>query len=179
VKPLQAPPVVGLIAYSGTGKTTLLTRVIPLLRAHGLRIALIKHAHHHFDIDTPGKDSHRLREAGAEQVMIASRNRWVWMRETPDQPEAELEEMIEQLAPTGIDLILVEGFKHGHYRKIELRRHELDNPRLYVDDPDVIAVATDGPLEPFTELPILDINNPAAIADFIIATCELDPKEHP
>lgn len=173
------PPVLGLVAYSGTGKTTLLTHVIPLLRASGLRVALIKHAHHNFDIDTPGKDSHRLRKSGAEQVMIASRDRWVWMRETPGQPEAELDEMIALLAPTGIDLVLVEGFKHERYRKIELRRQALDRPRLYIDDPDIIAVATDGPLEPSTTLPVLDINDPKAIADFIIATCRLDREEHP
>lgn len=170
------PPVLGLVAYSGTGKTTLLTQVIPLLRQRGLRIALIKHAHHAFDIDTPGKDSHRLREAGAEQVMIASRDRWVWMRETPGHAEASLGEMIERLQPTGLDLILVEGFKHEHYRKIELRRQGLDNPRLYVDDPDIIAVATDAPLQPPTDLPVLDINNPAAIADFIVADCRLDQE---
>jgi molybdopterin-guanine dinucleotide biosynthesis protein B len=159
----QTPPILGFVAFSGTGKTTLLTRVIPLLREAGLRVALIKHAHHQFDIDTPGKDSYRLRQAGAEHVMIASRGRWVWMAETPGQREARLDEMLARLGELDVDLILIEGFKHERYPKIELRRSELDNPRL-----DIIAVASDGPLEPPTQLPQLDLNDPAAIATFIV-----------
>ena len=164
----RTPPILGFVAYSGTGKTTLLTRVIPLLRQAGLRIAMIKHAHHQFDIDTPGKDSHRLRQAGAEHVMIASRGRWVWMAETPDRDEARLDDMLARLAQIDVDLILIEGFKHERYPKIELHRVELNNPRLYPDDPDIIAVACDGPLLPETHLPLLDINDPAAIAAFIV-----------
>ncbi len=164
----RTPPTLGFVAYSGTGKTTLLTRVIPLLREAGLRVALIKHAHHQFDIDSPGKDSYRLREAGAEHVMIASRGRWVWMAETPGQEEARLGEMLARLGELDVDLILIEGFKHERYPKIELRRSELDNPRLYPDDPDIIAVASDGPLDPPTRLPQLDLNDPASIAAFIV-----------
>ncbi len=164
----RTPPVLGFVAYSGTGKTTLLTRVIPLLREAGVRVALIKHAHHQFDIDTPGKDSYRLRKAGAEHVMIASRGRWVWMAETPGQEEARLDEMLARLGEIDVDLILIEGFKHERYPKIELRRNELDNPRLYPDDPDIIAVACDGPLDPPTRLPQLDLNDPEAIAAFIV-----------
>lgn len=164
----RTPPILGFVAYSGTGKTTLLTKVIPLLRQAGLRIAMIKHAHHQFDIDTPGKDSHRLRQAGAEHVMIASRGRWVWMAETPGQDEARLDDMLARLREIDVDLILIEGFKHERYPKIELRRNELDNPRLYPDDPDIIAVACDGPLQPETRLPVLDINDPEAIAAFIV-----------
>ena len=164
----RTPPILGFVAYSGTGKTTLLTRVIPLLRQAGLRIAMIKHAHHQFDIDTPGKDSHRLRQAGAEHVMIASRGRWVWMAETPDRDEARLDDMLARLAQIDVDLILIEGFKHERYPKIELHRVELNNPRLYPDDPDIIAVACDGPLLPETHLPLLDINDPEAIATFIV-----------
>lgn len=167
--PTRTPPVLGFVAYSGTGKTTLLTSVIPLLRQRGVRVALIKHAHHQFDIDTPGKDSYRLREAGAEHVMIASRGRWVWMAETPGQDEACLETMLEHLGEVDVDLILIEGFKHEHYPKIELHRLELHNPRLYPNDPDIVAVACDGPIEPPTRLPLLDINDPSAIADFIVA----------
>jgi molybdopterin-guanine dinucleotide biosynthesis protein MobB len=164
----HVPPILGFVAYSGTGKTTLLTKVIPLLREAGIRIALIKHAHHRFDIDTPGKDSYRLRQAGAEQVMIASRGRWVWMAETPDQDEARLSDMLTRLGEVDVDLILIEGFKHEHYPKIELHRVELDNPRLYPNDPDIIAVACDGPLLPATQLPLLDLNDPEAIAAFIV-----------
>lgn len=161
-------PILGFVAYSGTGKTTLLTRLIPLLRDAGLRVALIKHAHHHFDIDNPGKDSYRLREAGAEHVMIASSQRWVWMAETPDHDEARLAEMLERIAGIDVDLVLIEGFKHERYPKIELRRSELPNPRLYPDDPDIVAVASDGPLDPPTDLPVLDINDPPGIVRFIV-----------
>lgn len=161
-------PTLGFVAYSGTGKTTLLTRLIPLLREAGVRVALIKHAHHDFDIDTPGKDSFRLREAGAEQVMIASRQRWVWMAETPQRDEARLADMLERMADIDVDLVLIEGFKHEHYPKIELRRNALPNPRLYPDDPDIIAVACDGPLDPPTTLPVLDINDPPAIVRFVL-----------
>ncbi len=175
----RTPPTLGLVAYSGTGKTTLLTRVIPLLREAGLRVALIKHAHHQFDIDTPGKDSYRLRQAGAEHVMIASRGRWVWMAETPGQDEARLADLLDRLGDLDVDLILIEGFKHERYPKIELRRHELDNPRLYPEDPDIIAVACDGPLDPPTRLPLLDLNDPQAIADFIVARVGTAPGSQP
>lgn len=160
-------PVLGFAAFSGTGKTTLLTQIIPLLRAEGIRVGLIKHAHHDFDIDKPGKDSYELRKAGAAQVLVASSQRWALMVETANQPEAQLDELLSRLDQTALDLILVEGFRHVSFTKIELHRPALGHPLLCVTDNSIIAVASDAPLELPRQLPLLDINNPAAIARFI------------
>lgn len=162
-------PLVGFVAYSGTGKTTLLEKVIPELRAMNLRIGLIKHAHHDFDIDIPGKDSWRLRQAGATQVMVASRKRWALITEhdlTRDEPN--LQELLRQLDTTLLDLVLVEGFKHEPFPKIELRRSELERPEIHPEDPHVIAVAHDAPEHYHCPLPLLDINQPTEIARFIV-----------
>ena len=119
----------GFVAFSGTGKTTLLKQLIPILKARGLHLALIKHTHHQFDIDTPGKDSYELRQAGAEQVMVASRRRWALMVETPNQnDDPPLESLIDHLDTKALDLILVEGFKHAAVPKIELHRPILNKP---------------------------------------------------
>jgi molybdopterin-guanine dinucleotide biosynthesis protein B len=128
---------------------------------------MIKHAHHDFDIDIPGKDSYALRKAGAEQVMIASSRRWALMTETPAQPEADLFTLVERLDHTRLDLILVEGFRHVAFRKIELHRPRLQHPLLCTQDPHIIAVATDARLAVSLPLPLLDLNNPPQIADFI------------
>lgn len=163
-----ARPLLGFCAFSGTGKTTLLTRLIPLLRERGLQLAVLKHAHHRFDIDQPGKDSYRLREAGAEQVLIASRHRMALIREfATEQPEPTLATLLGHLDLTDVDLVLVEGFKHESIPKIELHRPALGHPLLHGDDPQVIAVASDGPFEPLRPLPVLDLNDAAAIAGFI------------
>lgn len=163
----RSAPVLGFAAYSGTGKTTLLTRLIPLLRERGTRIAMIKHAHHNFDIDQPGKDSYELRKAGAEQMLITSSRRWALMveRETPADPV--LAEMIARLDHSDVDLVLVEGFKHEAFPKIELHRPGLGKPLLFPEDPDILAVASDVPERIATELPVLDLNDPTAIAAFI------------
>lgn len=160
-------PLVGFVAYSGTGKTTLLEKVIPELRSMNLRVGLIKHAHHDFDIDTPGKDSWRLRQAGATQVMVASRKRWALMTEHETREEPNLQELLSQLDTTRLDLVLVEGFKHEMFPKIELRRSELDRPEIYPQDIHVIAVAHDAPERYRCPLPLLDINQPNQIARFI------------
>lgn len=160
-------PVLGFAAFSGTGKTTLLTRLIPLLRARGLHIGMIKHAHHEFDIDTPGKDSYELRKAGAEQMLIASSRRWALMVETPTQPEADLFALVARLDQTQLDLILVEGFRHETIPKIELHRPSLRHPLLCLQDKKIIAVATDTVLTTALTIPVLDLNQPAQIADFI------------
>lgn len=159
-------PVLGFAAWSGTGKTTLLSRVLPILRQAGLRCALLKHAHHSFDIDQPGKDSYELRKAGADQVLIASRWRWALMVESERERDPPLDEMLQRLDPAQADIVLVEGFKHERMPKIELHRPALGRPLLYPDDPDIIAIASDEPLE--TPLPRLDLNDPAAIAAFIV-----------
>ena len=161
-------PVVGFSAYSGTGKTTLLTRVIPQLKSRGLKIAVIKHAHHHFDLDQPGKDSYVLRKSGANQTVICTHTRMALMSEF-DKPEDDpsLEEIIESLNPAKSDLVLVEGYKHLKFSKIELHRKALGKPYLYPNDPAIIAIACDAPPSQATEIPIRDINDPEGIAKFI------------
>jgi molybdopterin-guanine dinucleotide biosynthesis protein B len=161
-------PVVGFVAYSGTGKTTLLEQVIPLLSQGGVRLAIIKHAHHEFDIDQPGKDSYRLRKAGAQQMLIASARRWALMYENPIEEEPSLQHCIDQLDHSELDLILVEGFKHEAYAKIELHRPALGKELIYPGDEHVVAVATDDPEALDTHLIKLDINDPAAITNYLL-----------
>jgi len=162
-------PILGFVAYSGTGKTTLLLKIIPLLKAKGLRIGMIKHSHHKkFDIDHPGKDSYRLREAGAEQMLVASRKRWALMVEMEEEfEEPNLEELLSHLEQEKLDLILVEGFKHEHYPKIEVHRPSLERPLIFPEDKAVIAIASDEPLAITTDLPRLDMNQPEQIVVFI------------
>ena len=160
-------PVLGFAAFSGTGKTTLLEKLIPQLVEQGIRIAMVKHAHHAFDIDTPGKDSHRLRKAGAQQMLIASSQRQALMIENPVPQEPRLDALITRLDLEAVDLILVEGFKHVPFPKIELHREALGKTLLHPDDPTIIAVACDHPADTGT-LPLLDINDTAAITTFIM-----------
>jgi len=161
-------PLLGFVAFSGTGKTTLLRQLIPLLKKQGLKIGLIKHAHHRFDIDIPGKDSYELRKAGADQVLVASQQRWAMVTETPEQEgDPALTDMLAHLDQSGLDLILVEGFKHVAFPKLELHRPVLGHPLLFPDDPDILAIATDAALSQETTLPVLDLNKPAAFVDFI------------
>jgi molybdopterin-guanine dinucleotide biosynthesis adapter protein len=163
------PPVLGFAAFSGTGKTTLLVKLLPLLTARGLRIGMIKHAHHTFDVDHPGKDSYVLRKAGASQMLVSSRQRWALMVEieTPRE-EPRLSDMLPHLDASCLDLILVEGFKHERIPKIELYRPSLGHPLLFPEDETVIAVATDAPLPRTTVLPVLDLNAPEQIAEFVL-----------
>ncbi|UCA10628.1 bifunctional molybdopterin-guanine dinucleotide biosynthesis adaptor protein MobB/molybdopterin molybdotransferase MoeA [Aeromonas enteropelogenes] len=170
--PAPTLPLLGFAAWSGTGKTTLLEQLIPLLVARGLRLGVLKHAHHDFDIDQPGKDSHRLRKAGANQMMVASRRRHARIIET-ELAEADFRELLASFDQTCLDLLLVEGFKHEHFPKIELHRAAIGKPLLFPDDRDIIAVASDQPAD--TTLPRLDINDLDAIADFVcdyLAGCQ-------
>jgi len=160
-------PILGFAAYSGTGKTTLLRQLLPLLGREGIRIGMIKHAHHSFEVDTPGKDSFELRKAGAQQMLIASRQRWALMVDQEERAEPDLQAMVDRLDQERLDLILVEGFKHEHFPKIELYRPALGKPLLFSDDPMVIAVATDAELPVATRLPVLDLNDIAQIAAFV------------
>jgi molybdopterin molybdotransferase len=160
-------PVLGFAAFSGTGKTTLLEKLIPQLTARGIRIGLVKHAHHAFDIDQPGKDSYRLRKAGAQQVLIASSQRQALMTENTTLQEPRLDDLLTRLDLDNIDLVLVEGFRHVAFPKIELHRKVLGKTLLHPEDPDIIAVASDH-LADCGDLPALDINDTAAIAAFII-----------
>lgn len=165
----QTIPMVGLAAWSGAGKTTLLTSLLPVLRGSGLQVALIKHAHHDFDVDQPGKDSYVLRKAGAGQVLVASSRRLALMVENPEGLEIKpvLADLVQRLDPHRTDLILVEGFKREPIPKIEIHRPTLGKPLLCVDDPHIIAVATDRPevVPPGTR--VLPLDEVRAIAAFI------------
>ena len=161
-------PVLGFAAVSGTGKTTLLTQIIPILKHHGLRIGLIKHSHHDFQIDQPGKDSFRLREAGASPVVLVSTHRRAIITEITPQQEPRLNEQLKLLDQSELDLILVEGFKAERFAKIELHRPSLNKPLLYPNDPDIIAIASDVALETPDTLIQLNINQPDQIAAFIL-----------
>ncbi len=165
----HSTPRVAFVADSGTGKTTLLERLIPLLRRRGLRLAALKHTHHTFDIDQTGKDSYRLRSAGADQVLVASRRRWALITElNDDAPEPDLPELLQALDHRHLDLILIEGFKHERIAKIELYRPALGKAPLYPSDPEIVAVASDVPLDSDIAIPTLDMNNPESIAEFIV-----------
>jgi len=164
---LSRIPVIGFAAFSGTGKTTLLKQLIPLLKAHEINVALIKHAHHDFDIDTPGKDSYELRKAGADQVLIASDRRMALITEKRETSDPELEDLVSRIDAQDLDLILVEGFRHLRFSKIELHRPILEKPLLCREDSSIIAFATDAPLKQPPQLPQLDLNNPDEIANFI------------
>lgn len=163
-------PVLGIAAYSGTGKTTLLRKMLPLLRAQSLRVAMIKHAHHSFDTDVPGKDSYELRKAGATQMLVASRHRWALVTETGDAAEPRLEELLARLDHASLDLILVEGFKAEAFPKIELHRPSLGHPLLCTLDSSIIAVAADAPLAIAVRVPVLDLNRPEHVVEFILQT---------
>ena len=160
-------PHVGFTAYSGTGKTTLLIKLITILADKGIRVGIIKHAHHTFDIDQPGKDSYQLRKAGASEMLIGSVNRWALMVDAEKDQEFTLEDHIQRLDQDNLDLILVEGFKLEVIPKIELTRPSLGNDLFFPNDDNVIAIATDEPLTIETDLPMLDIHNPNQIAAFI------------
>jgi molybdopterin-guanine dinucleotide biosynthesis protein B len=157
--------VFGFAGFSGSGKTTLIERVIPLLTARGLRVSLVKHAHHDFDIDKPGKDSHRHRQAGAIEVLVSGGRRWALMHELRDEPEPGLAGLLAHLSPC--DLVLVEGFKHDPVPKLEVHRPSLGHPLLSTEDTHIVGIASDLPVE--TWLPQIDLNHPGAVADFVVA----------
>ncbi|TOK22310.1 bifunctional molybdopterin-guanine dinucleotide biosynthesis protein MobB/molybdopterin molybdotransferase MoeA [Vibrio parahaemolyticus] len=159
-------PILGFAAYSGTGKTTLLEALLPKLTEAGLRIGMLKHAHHNFDVDKPGKDSYRLRKAGASQMLIASRNRFALMTETPEA-EAEFEYLLTRFDEDKFDVVLVEGCKNIAFPKIELHREEVGKPWLYPHDENIIAIASDT-AELDSELPQMNINDLDAIAQFVL-----------
>lgn len=167
--PDKPPKVLGFAAFSGTGKTTLLTRLIPILKNQGLRIGVIKHAHHDFEIDRPGKDSFRLRTAGATPMMLVSPYRRAVITEFSSPGQIKLQDQLVAFPATDVDLILVEGFRDEAFPKIELHRPALSKPLLYPNDTDIIAIASDQPLPTPATLPYLDLNDPDAIAGFILS----------
>ncbi|MEX0729444.1 MAG: molybdopterin-guanine dinucleotide biosynthesis protein B [Aquisalimonadaceae bacterium] len=160
-------PILGLAGWSGSGKTTLLAGIIPLLVQQGVRIALIKHAHHRFDVDHPGKDSHILRKAGASQVLLTSGRRFALMHEREQERDPVLVEELSRLDQSCVDLVLVEGFRDERFPKLEVHRPAQGRPALHDGDDSIIAVATDAADALVTALPILDLNNPPEITGFI------------
>jgi len=163
----------GLVGWSGSGKTTLLIKILPLMVDRGLRVSTCKHAHHAFDVDKPGKDSYRHREAGATEVMISSSYRWALMHELRDRSEPELDEIVARMSP--VDLLLVEGFKRNPHEKLEIYRPALGKPLLASQDENVVALASDGAVAG-TSVPVLDLNDPEAIAAFIVRHCGLEAR---
>ena len=169
-----------MVGWSGSGKTTLLEQLLPVLRARGVSVSVIKHSHHDIVLDVPGKDSDRHRRAGAQEVMVVSPQRWGLFAETTEMPT--LEQQLQRLAP--VDLVLVEGWKRGAYPKLEIWRPvDQDQPPRFPDDPTIIAVASDPPLDPARygrrDLPALPLNDAEAVADFIagwLAT-SIEPTE--
>ena len=162
-------PLLGFAAFSGTGKTTLLCEIIPLLKEKGFHIGVIKHSHHDIEIDHPKKDTFALRKSGAEKVLISSQKRTALIIEHSDKTtESTLEEALKDIHPEGLDLVLIEGFKHADIPKIELHRKALNKPYIYLDDKNIIAVATDHELADENAPYKLDLNQPVQIANYIV-----------
>jgi molybdopterin-guanine dinucleotide biosynthesis protein B len=159
----------GFAGWSGSGKTTLIEQLIPRFVRHGLRVSLIKHAHHTFDVDHAGKDSYRHRQAGASEILVTSSRRWVLMHELRGAAEPAFDEQVKRISPC--DLLLVEGFKHAPIPKLEVWREETGEALLHPNDPHIVAVASDARVQ--TRLPLLDLNDADGIAKFILAKLEL------
>jgi molybdopterin-guanine dinucleotide biosynthesis adapter protein len=158
--------VIGIAGWSGAGKTTLLAKLIPRLTGRGLRVSTVKHAHHAFDVDQPGKDSHTHRMAGATEVLVSSVNRWALVHELRGATEPTLADLLAKLAP--VDLVIVEGFKHGAHPKLEIYRASVGKPPLHPDDPHIVAVASDAPLLD-ARVPVVGLDDVDAIAELMLA----------
>ena len=158
--------IIGLAGWSGSGKTTLLARVIPRIVARGLKVSTLKHAHHAFDVDQPGKDSHTHRMAGATEVLVGSANRWALVHELRGDAEPPLAALIARLSP--VDLVLIEGYKREPHPKLEVYRAAVGKPLLHPDDPAIVAVASDEPL-PAARVPVIDLDDIERVADTLIA----------
>ncbi len=162
--------IIGLAGWSGSGKTSLMVRLLPELVGRGLTVSTMKHAHHAFDVDKPGKDSFEHRQAGATEVLVTSANRWALMHELRGAPEAEMEALLARMTP--VDLLLIEGFKHHAHDKLEVFRRDVGKPLLCVSDPRIVAVASDAAV-PEARVPVIDLDDTHAIADFVVAHCGL------
>lgn len=156
--------VIGIAGWSGAGKTTLISLVIPYLRRLGLRVSVIKHAHHEFDVDVPGKDSWVHRQSGAEEVLVSSANRWALMHELRGAPEPQLVQLLRKMTP--VDLVIIEGFKSEPVRKIEVHRKASGKPPLFPDDPAITGLATDTAIE--TALAVVDLDDIPAVAAMML-----------
>ena len=164
--------VIGLAGWSGSGKTTLLKKAIPRLTARGLAVSTLKHAHHSFDVDQPGKDSYEHRAAGATEVLVGAASRWALVHELRDEPEPGLASTCcKRLSP--VDLVLIEGYKREPHPKLEVHRAAVGKPLLHPDDPHIVAIAADGPL-PQAQVPVIDLDDVEAIVDAMLAPCYAD-----
>ena len=157
--------IIGLAGWSGSGKTTLITKLIPLLVARRLRVSTLKHAHHGFDLDQPGKDSFFHRAAGATEVIISSARRWAILHELREEPEWDLAALVKKISP--VDLVLVEGFKRDKFPKLEIHRIANGKPLLHTEDPHIVAVASDSAV-PAARVPVIDLNDIELIADLLL-----------
>jgi molybdopterin-guanine dinucleotide biosynthesis protein B len=157
--------IIGLAGWSGSGKTTLLTRVIPVLTGRGLRVSTVKHAHHGFDVDIPGKDSHTHRSAGATEVFVSSARRWAHIHESRGEDEPSLTKILARLAP--VDLVIVEGYKRHPHPKLEVYRLEVGKPLLHPEDDWIVAVASDAPV-PDARVPVIDLRDAEKAADVLM-----------
>jgi molybdopterin-guanine dinucleotide biosynthesis protein B len=157
--------IIGLAGWSGSGKTTLITKVLPRLLARGVRVSTLKHAHHGFDLDQPGKDSFMHRAAGATEVVISSARRFAILHELREEPEWDLPDLLARLAP--VDLVLIEGFKRDAFSKLEIHRAENHKPLIHPEDPRVVAIAADTAL-PQATVPVLDLDDIERIADVLL-----------
>jgi molybdopterin-guanine dinucleotide biosynthesis protein MobB len=157
--------IIGLAGWSGSGKTTLIKKALPCLIARGISVSTLKHAHHGFDLDQPGKDSFFHRAAGATEVIISSAKRWAILHELREEPEWDLPALLGKMSP--VDLVLVEGFKRDRFPKLEIHRAENGKPLLHPEDPHIVAVASDSPL-PAASIPVVDLNDIDAIADLLL-----------
>lgn len=157
--------IIGLAGWSGSGKTTLVARVLPVLTGRGLRVSTVKHAHHGFDVDIPGKDSHTHRTAGATEVFVSSARRWAHIHELRGEEEPDLAAILARLTP--VDLVIVEGYKRHAHPKLEIYRANVGKPLLHPDDDWIVAIASDGPV-PDARVPVLDLNDAEKIADVLL-----------
>jgi len=163
----------GLVGWSGSGKTTLVANLVPELIGRGYTVSTMKHTHHNFDIDKPGKDSHQHRLAGATEVLLTGSKRWALLHENRDAPEPSIDHLLARLEE--VDLVLIEGFKSHKHQKMEVHRPAVGKPLLCPDDPTIVAVASDVEL-PDVTLPVIGLENVAAIADFIVGQLSLEAK---
>lgn len=171
---MKSKKIIGFAAFSGTGKTTLIKKIVSILSKKKYTVSVIKHAHHNFDLDQPGKDSYEIRKSGAENILISSEKRWALIHENKNNQELSLEDLLNILGNIDSDIILVEGFKKENFPKIELYRKEIGKDILFYNDKNIVAFATDVDINIEQNIEKLDINDPQQIVDYIIKFLSID-----
>ena len=171
---MKSKKIIGFAAFSGTGKTTLIKKIVSILSKKKYTVSVIKHAHHNFDLDQPGKDSYEIRKSGAENILISSEKRWALIHENKNNQELSLEDLLNILGNIDSDIILVEGFKKENFPKIELYREEIGKDILFYNDKNIVAFATDEDINIEQNIEKLDINDPQQIVDYIIKFLSID-----